>query len=125
MAAEGGRKASGRRPGRRRRRRPVDSQTRRAWIAVGVILVLGVFGAIAFDDRHWHAFDDAGDVAYERGNFDYAERMYGEALQVAHELEDAELLAASLQALSRTYAAQGRHAEARAAVQEARGLRRR
>ena len=66
------------------------------------------FATIAFDDRHWHAFDDAGDVAYERGNYKYAARMYGEALQIARELEDAQLVTASLQALSRANAAHGR-----------------
>jgi hypothetical protein len=54
-----------------------------ALIALGIIVVLGIIGTVAFDDRHWQAFDDAGTVAYKRGNFEYAERMYAEALQVA------------------------------------------
>lgn len=72
------------------------------------IVVFGIVATIAFDDRHWHAFDDAGDIAYERGNYKYAARMYGEALQIARELEDAQLVNTSLQALSRANAAQGR-----------------
>lgn len=93
---------------RRRRRRPVDRT--RLWtlgVIVGIV-VFGIVATIAFDDRHWHAFDDAGDIAYERGNYKYAARMYGEALQIARELEDAQLVNTSLQALSRANAAQGR-----------------
>jgi tetratricopeptide (TPR) repeat protein len=89
-------------------------------LALFAILLFGVIGTIAFDDRHWLAFDDAGDVAYERGNYDYAERMYKEALQVARELEDQRLIRASLEALSRAYAAQGRPAESLAAQRAAR-----
>ena len=88
---------------RKRRRRPVDRT--RLWtlgVIVGIV-VFGIVATIAFDDRHWHAFDDAGDIAYERGN-KYAARMYGEALQIARELEDAQLV----NTLSRANAAQGR-----------------
>ena len=83
---------------RKRRRSGVDHQRLWAIIALVVILGLGIVGTIAFDDRHWHAFDDAGDVAYERGNYKYAQRMYKEALQVARELEDRRLISTSLQA---------------------------
>ena len=85
---------------RRRRRRPVDRT--RLW-TLGVIVGIVVFGIVATI-----AFDDAGDIAYERGNYKYAARMYGEALQIARELEDAQLVNTSLQALSHANAAQGR-----------------
>ncbi len=109
MAAATRTKAPPKRKARRkRRRRPVDRT--RLWtlgVIVGIV-VFGIVATIAFDDRHWRAFDDAGDIAYERGNYKYAARMYGEALQIARELEDAQLVTTSLQALSRANAARGR-----------------
>jgi len=113
MAAETRRKAPRKRKARRKRRRqrrrqrrPVDRTRLWALVVLAVIIIFGIVATIAFDDRHWHAFDDAGNVAYERGNYEYAARMYGEALQIAQDLEDARLVAASQQALSRAYAAQ-------------------
>ncbi|MFP6646679.1 MAG: hypothetical protein VCF24_24425 [Candidatus Latescibacterota bacterium] len=111
MAAETRRKAPRKRKARRKRRRqrrPADRTRLWALVVLAVIIVSGIVTTIAFDDRHWHAFDDAGNVAYERGNYKYAARMYGEALQIAQDLEDARLVAASQQALSRAYAAQER-----------------
>ena len=111
MAAETRRKAPRKRKARRKRRRqrrPADRTRLWALVVLAVIIVSGIVTTIAFDDRHWHAFDDAGNVAYERGNYKYAARMYGEALQIAQDLEDARLVAASQQALSRSYAAQER-----------------
>ena len=111
MAAETRRKAPRKRKARRKRRRqrrPADRTRLWALVVRAVIIVSGIVATIAFDDRHWHAFDDAGNVAYERGNYKYAARMYGEALQIAQDLEDARLVAASQQALSRAYAAQER-----------------
>lgn len=111
MAAETRRKAPRKRKARRKRRRqrrPVDRTRLWALVVLAVIIIFGIVATIAFDDRHWHAFDDAGNVAYERGNYEYAARMYGEALQIAQDLEDARLVAASQQALSRAYAAQER-----------------
>jgi hypothetical protein len=102
------RKRKARRKRRRQRRRPVDRTRLWALVVIAGIVAFGIVATIAFDDRHWHAFDDAGDIAYERGNYKYAARMYGEALQIARELEDAQLVTASLQALSRASAAQGR-----------------
>ncbi|HCL27246.1 MAG TPA: hypothetical protein DIC52_02275 [Candidatus Latescibacteria bacterium] len=96
---EAPRKRSRRR--RRRRRQPVDRSRLWTIVALVAILLFGIIGTIAFDDRHWRAFDDAGDVAFKRGNFDYAERMYKEALQVTQELEDQRLVRASQEALSR------------------------
>ena len=111
MAAETRRKAPRKRKARRKRRRqrrPADRTRLWALVVLAVIIVSGIVAMVAFDDRHWHAFDDAGNVAYERGNYKYAARMYGEALQIAQDLEDARLVAASQQALSRAYAAQER-----------------
>ena len=111
MAAETRRKAPRKRKARRKRRRqrrPVDRTRLWALVVLAVIIIFGIVATIAFDDRHWHAFDDAGNVAYERGNYEYAARMYGEALQFAQDLEDARLVAACQQALSRAYAAQER-----------------
>ena len=111
MAAETRRKAPRKRKARRKRRRqrrPADRTRLWALVVLAVIIIFGIVATIAFDDRHWHAFDDAGNVAYERGNYEYAARMYGEALQIAQDLEDARLVAASQQALSRAYAAQER-----------------
>lgn len=82
-------------------------------ILLAVIIVLGVVGTIAFDDRHWHAFDQAGDAAFERGNYDYAARMYNEALQVAQELDDTRLVDNTLQSLREVDAARARAAAAR------------
>ena len=111
MAAETRRKAPRKRKARRKRRRqrrPADRTRLWALVVLAIIIIFGIVATIAFDDRHWHAFDDAGNVAYERGNYKYAARMYGEALQIAQDLEDARLVAASQQALSRVYAAQER-----------------
>lgn len=93
---------------KRTKRRQSDPARRWALIGLGVIVVLGIIGTISFDDRHWHAFDDAGDAAFERGNYAYAERMYDEALQVARELKDEKLIAESLRDLNRVYAARAR-----------------
>lgn len=38
---------------------------------------------IAGEDRSWQEYIDAGDRALARGNYDWAEKMYGEALQYA------------------------------------------
>ena len=94
----------------------MDRTRLRALVVLGVIVVMGIIGTVAFDDRHWQAFDDAGRVAYERGNFDYAQRMYGEALQVAQELRDPDLIKASLLALSRVDAARRRGSDRRQAA---------
>lgn len=103
-----------------RRRRPSDRTQLWALILLGIIVVLGVIGTVAFDDRHWQAFDRAGDVAFERGNYNYAERMYNEALQVAQDLDDDELVRTSLASLRQVQAAQERAAQAAAARAAAR-----
>lgn len=86
---------------------------------VGLALVGWIVRATSAD-RHWRAYNSAGDGAYSRGHYDYAERIYDQALQEAENLGRRELMAASLMDLSRTYAAQRRPEEARAAAEEAR-----
>jgi cytochrome c-type biogenesis protein CcmH/NrfG len=115
-------KPPARKKSRRRRRRRGGSGSLGIAVVIVIIFVLGAIGYVAFDDRHWQAFQQAGDVAFERGNHKYAERMYDEALQVARELDDPELIAATLMSLSRAYAAQGRGAEALVAARQARQL---
>lgn len=119
MVAETRKKSSRKRKRSRNQRKPVDRTRMWVLITLGVFVLLGIVSTVAFDDRHWQAFDAAGDVAFERENYKYAERMYNEALQEARNLENRELIRASLQALSRAYAAQGRSTEARAAQQAA------
>mgnify|MGYP003986155411 CR=1 FL=1 len=98
-----------RKASRKRRRSPPPDRTRLgALIVIAVIVVLGIIGVISLDDRHWHAFDDAGQVAHDRGNYEYAARMHQEALQIANELRDDALIRSSQQALDRAYAAQER-----------------
>ena len=63
MAAETRRKAPRKRKARRKRRRqrrPADRTRLWALVVLAVIIVSGIVTTIAFDDRHWHAFDDAG-----------------------------------------------------------------
>ena len=99
--------AAKRRRRTRRRSTPGPDRARLfAWLGLALFVVLGIIGTIAFDDRHWHAFDNAGDAAFERGNYRYAERMYNEALQVALDRKDDELIARSRQALRQVQAAQ-------------------
>lgn len=119
MATETRKKTTRKRKPSRSRAKPADRTRMWVLITLAVLVILGIVSTIAFEDRHWHAFDTAGDVAFKRQNYDYAERMYDEALQQARNLQDPELISASLQALSRTYAAQGRPGEARVAQQAA------
>ena len=46
-----------------------------AVIAVAMCVLLWL-AYTEFDDRHWSAFKDAGDRAFGRGNYAYAQRMY-------------------------------------------------
>lgn len=97
----------------RRKTRPSGSgMNLRLLLAVGLLMLLAGAGYVAFDDRHWHAFDDAGDGAYKRQNFEYAENMYRKALMEAQRLDERELIDASLSDLQRTAHAQGRTEEA-------------
>ncbi|MEE3336557.1 MAG: hypothetical protein VX255_09190, partial [Candidatus Latescibacterota bacterium] len=59
-------KTRGTGPKKRSRRRRPDPGAARLLVAIAILLVLAIVGFIAFDDRHWHAFDDAGDGAFAR-----------------------------------------------------------
>ncbi len=48
---------------------------------VAIMLVL----FYAAENRSWQEYIDAGDRAYERGNYPWAEKMYREALQYAEQ----------------------------------------
>jgi hypothetical protein len=90
-------------------------------IAMCVLLWLAYAG---FDDRHWSAFQDAGDRAYGRGNYAYAQRMYHEALQEAERLDPrGEELVQTLLALSRAHKASGEQTLADAMLTRARAVR--
>ena len=90
-------------------------------IAMCVLLWLAYAG---FQDRHWSAFQDAGDRAYGRGNYAYAQRMYHEALQEAERLDPrGEELVQTLLALSRTHKASGEQTLADAMLTRARAVR--
>jgi hypothetical protein len=56
------------------------------------LVIIGLFFAILFavlltasEERSWQEYIDAGDRAYERGNYAWAEKMYREALQYAEQ----------------------------------------
>ena len=104
-----------------RSRRPSSTAVDvRVVILMGILLALAAMGYFAFDDRHWHAFNDAGDGAFERRNFEYAQNMYLKALTEAQRLEDRQLIDDSLADLRRATHAQGLTAEsARFAAQRA------
>ena len=85
------------------------------------LLWLGFFG---FEDRHWSAFKEAGDGAFVRGNYPYALRMYGAALDEAERLDPhGEEVVQTLLALSRTHKARGEPMLAAAMYEGARALR--
>lgn len=89
------------------RRRPPSTGGLLLLGPLAVLLVIVMGGYLLFDDRHWHAFDDAGDGAFSRQNYKYAQSMYREALREAKRLEDRQLVAATLADLQRVTLAQG------------------
>ena len=98
------RKSRGSRSGNKRAARPA------LWgVAIAMAMCILLWLAYAgFEDRHWSAFQNAGDRAYGRGNYAYAQRMYHEALQEAERLDPrGEELVQTLLALSRTHKASG------------------
>ena len=95
--------------------------TVRIALVVCVLLWLAYAG---FQDRHWSAFQEAGDRAFGRGNYAYAQRMYGEALEEAERLDPSgEELVQTLLALNRTHKARGETALADAMLTRARTAR--
>ena len=114
-----------RKPGRARsgKKSAVSPAVWVAALAVAMCILLWLAYA-GFEDRHWSAFQEAGDRAYGRGNYAYAERMYTEALQEAERLDPrGEELVQTLIALSRTHKARGEQVLADATLTRARTLR--
>ena len=52
---------------------------------IAVVILVAIIGIMHFAnaDRSWQEYIGAGDRALERGNYDWAEKMYREALQYA------------------------------------------
>ena len=85
------------------------------------LLIWGTY--VATEDRHWREYRRAGDGAFGRGNYAYAERMYREALEEAIRLDPrGSEVAASLQDLSKAYRATGKNKLAAAMLERARAL---
>jgi tetratricopeptide (TPR) repeat protein len=78
----------------------------------------------AFKARHWEEFNAAGNRAFGRRNYPYAEKMYREALQRAEDLGPRNTrVIKSLTALRRLYKAQGKSQKADSLLARARALR--
>ena len=118
---------------KKRRKKPASSRGRNRssagqapWvIAIGVAVCLLMWLANAgFQDRHWSAFQEAGDRAFGRGNYAYAQRMYDSALDEAEHLDPhGEQIVQTLLALSRTYKAREEPMLADAMLTRARAAR--
>ena len=62
-----------------------------------------------FEDRTWKEYRQAGQRAFDRGNFKYAEKMYRRALKEARDLgPQSPLIEQSLADLSEVYKTQGK-----------------
>ena len=90
-------------------------------IALGLLLW---YAQIAFEDKHWQEYRKAGQRAFERGNYKWAEKMHKKALQEAKDLgaKDPRIIK-SLVDLSKVYKAQGRRGLADSTRTRARALR--
>ncbi|MEE2657603.1 MAG: tetratricopeptide repeat protein [Candidatus Latescibacterota bacterium] len=113
---------------RRRAPRPKRRGGVSDWAKIVVTaVVFGLAGWLAYDyndSRHWRAFNDSGDSAYRRGNYNYAERMYIQALQEGIRLDPrGSEVAETLADLSRTYQDQNRPDMASRAIDQLRQLR--
>ena len=96
-----------------------------AMAAILAIVLGGLWYAHqAFKTRHWEEFNAAGNRAFSRGNYPYAEKMYREALQRAEDLGPRNArVVKSLRALHRLYKAQGKTQKADSLLARARALR--
>lgn len=101
----------------RRRKRHSASANDNARPTVPPTSLLGIaalctfiwIGYAGFQDRTYEAFIDAGNGAFGRHNYDYAARMYTQALQEAERLDPrGREVSQTLRALSLTYKAMGR-----------------
>ena len=96
-----------------------------AMAAILAVVLGGLwFARQAFKTRHWEEFSAAGDRAFSRKNYTYAEKMYREALQRAEDLSPRNArVVKSLTALHRLYKAQGKTQQADSLLARARALR--
>jgi hypothetical protein len=77
-------------------------------LILAVILTGMWFAHQSFKMRHWKEFKAAGDRAFGRKNYLYAEKMYREALQIAEDQDERDpRVVKSLTALHRLHKAQG------------------
>ena len=97
---------------KRPRRRPPSTGGMLVVGPLAALLVIAIGGYLLFDDRHWHAFDEAGDGAFSRQNYAYAQSMYRKALLEAERLEDRQLMVATRADLQRVTHAQGLSSQA-------------
>ena len=72
---------------RRKERRTLKLPAYSRVLAVVGLLFITLFIVLSYtsEDRSWQEYIDAGDRAYERGNYAWAEKMYREALQYAEQ----------------------------------------
>ena len=54
-------------------------------LAITVAILVAILGSLYLsgENRSWQKYIDAGDRAFKRGNYEWAEKMYNEALQCA------------------------------------------
>ena len=115
-----------RRKARPRRPRSAGKARQALWIAAVVLVIAFLLwlGYAGFEDRHWSAFKEAGDRAFGRENYAYAQRMYDAALDEAERVDpDGEKVVQTLLALSSTHKALGEPMLAEAMLDRARTLR--
>lgn len=72
---------------RRKERRALQLPAYSRVLAAIGLLFIALFIVLlnTSDDRSWQEYIDAGDRAYKRGNYAWAEKMYREALQYAEQ----------------------------------------
>ena len=74
---------------RRKRKKPLKKtspgRSNTGPLAITVALLVAILSSLYFsvEDRYWQEYIDAGDRALNRGNYEWAEKMYNEALQYA------------------------------------------
>ena len=69
-------------------------------LALIIALMVAILGFLYFssEDRSWQEYIDAGDRALERGNYEWAKKMYGQAMQYAQNKDPDDPLVAKTQA---------------------------
>ena len=123
--------AKTRKASRKKKRRPRRSGSPVPKPLLGVVgaLVAGllIWGTlVATEDRYLQEYRRAGDGAFGRGNYTYAERMYRVALEEAIRLDpQGSEVARSLRDMSKAYRATGKNKLAAAMLERARVLQHR